>query len=80
MVRLERVVPPDLSRDDAAADRDFKNLIGTITSQMHDVANEAGYLAIDQILVLGPWRLDPSEEVAVDSQVAELTIVWGGQL
>lgn len=67
---------PDLEPGPLA--RTVKNSIGSIVSDLMDLAGDAGYLAIKRLTVYGPYRSHLLEETAQDDSMGfYFDILWG---
>lgn len=77
-IAFEQAIDPALKRDMAGQDRRFKNDLGVIANELSVLAYQAGYLAIDQIVVRGPWRAHPDDvKHEGDHLYANMQVTWG---
>jgi hypothetical protein len=77
-IALEQAIDPALVHDRAGMDRRFKNHLGVIANELTELAYQGGFLAIDQIIVRGPWRAHPDDvKHEGDHLFAHLQVTWG---
>ncbi len=73
-----RNVPEIDVNDPSNVDVDFRTIIGNIYSELIELSETAGMLAIRELTYDGPWRTDVKDLKSVgDAQVAQLIAEWG---
>jgi hypothetical protein len=72
---------PDADRNNLSkVDTDFRTIAGNIITDLIGLSETAGYLTIDKIDAMGPYRTPVDELEAVgDAQAYELLIGWGSR-
>jgi hypothetical protein len=77
-MRLIREVPTALSADYKAAERDWKNVVGGILSDLIGMSGTGTYLEIRSLSLEELYRNDPDDRPTQgECQAAELSFDWG---
>ena len=78
VVVLMRNVPEEDKDDLSKVDTDFRTIAGDIVEDLIGLNETAGYLTMDRIDAMGPYRTEVKELQSIgDAQVYELVIAWG---
>jgi hypothetical protein len=78
VVVLMRNVPVEDKNDLSKVDTDFRTIAGDIIEDLIGLNETAGYLTMDRIDAMGPYRTEVKELQSIgDAQVYELVIAWG---
>lgn len=80
VVVLMRNVPEADKDDLSKVDTDFRTIAGNIITDLIQLNETAGYLTMDRIDAMGPYRTDVKDLKSVgDAQSYELVIAWGNR-
>lgn len=82
---FEQAVPSAIAADPSEVEITFKNFLGRVMASndtanpgLAELAGEAGYLAIEEMVLYGPYRSAEDDQVADgDCQLALIEIAWG---
>lgn len=80
VVVLMRNVPEADKYDLAKVDTDFRTIAGNVVTDLIALNETAGYLTMDRIDAMGPYRTGMKElESEGDAQSYEIVIAWGSR-